>query len=371
MYLEWYGEILADVDGYGIHTRRLLKVLLEGGLDIKLVQYGFSSPRKTSDPYWTAKLAESKEKKDAPVRICFSIPPLIQFNPNAKNIIYVNWETSRLPDKWVPMISQAPGLLATSSAVVQAIQGSGISCGTEAVVYCPIDCSVWNREGPSITLSGVSAEDVVFLSVGSWQARKSILELVTAFAVAMHGVEDAVLVVKTWGGDNSAETRQTIHNHIGNHLNNLPGVKRPRVNVITDLLSEEQVVKLYRRANVYTTATRGEGLNLGLLQAMACGCLCVATDFMGHKDYILPDNSLPVKYSLTPVVGTGIPDYSCNQLWANIDMLDYVNNLRDSYFIVKDRKYLSLTEKAVQLIRSKFNPESVCKSFTEAVKKYF
>ena len=51
--IEWRGEILSDI-GYGLQARRILKPLIDAGVDVKLIQAEHYIPeeRRIKDLFW-------------------------------------------------------------------------------------------------------------------------------------------------------------------------------------------------------------------------------------------------------------------------------------------------------------------------------
>ena len=102
LQIEWRGEILSDI-GYGLQARRILRPLIERGVDVKLIQAEdyISEERRIKDPWWLEQIAKSQGKPDAPIRICYEIPPVSQYREGAFNIAYCMWETSKYPREWI------------------------------------------------------------------------------------------------------------------------------------------------------------------------------------------------------------------------------------------------------------------------------
>lgn len=366
--LEWHGEILAEV-GYGLQARRVLKPLIEGGALVKLLpdEEYIPQERRIQDPFWLAQIERSKQLPDMPIRVSYTIPPLHKFNPKAKNISYAMWETNKYPHTWVPLINRANMFFAGSKALVDSAKNAGVI--VPIVPMSPaLDGTEWNPHGDKVELSGIAPTDTVFLYIASWLARKNILGLLTCFCAEFKGQKDVALVIKTWGGNNTVEHRNHIQGAIQNHLNSLSNIERPKISIIFDMMPESQVIKLMRRAEIYTCPSHGEGFNLPLMQAMALESLVVANDFLSHGDYLNSANSILYNYTLGPVEGTGMPDYSADQLWSFPDKLSYMTALRSAYQEIKDGKH-SKQKNARETILKKYNPTIVAQQLATALRE--
>ena len=61
-------------------------------------------------------------------------------------------------------------------------------------------------------------------------------------------------------------------------------------------LATADVIDLYEWAHVFVLPSRGEGTGLTALEAMASGCLVMAPDIQGLKDFITPDKAIVLRH---------------------------------------------------------------------------
>ena len=52
-------------------------------------------------------------------------------------------------------------------------------------------------------------------------------------------------------------------------------------------LTEHDYAAVLRESEIYLTTSEFEGINISVLEAMACGCICIGFDGIGGKDYII------------------------------------------------------------------------------------
>ena len=118
-----------------------------------------------------------------------------------------------------------------------------------------------------------------------------------------------------------------------------------------------------RGFHVYTNVAHGEGFDLPMVQAMSMGKLVVSTDFLGHAEYMREDNSLPVEYSLTPVIDAKAPMYTSDQMWARPTMTSLMSRMQEAYALVKSEngKYYALKEAARQTMVDTFDEKVTTK----------
>jgi glycosyltransferase involved in cell wall biosynthesis len=116
------------------------------------------------------------------------------------------------------------------------------------------------------------------LFVGSWIARKGVATLVEAAGILRRaGITPRFVLAGT--GRGAAEV-----------LAGWPAELRPAVSVLPRFAAADEAA-LYAGADVFLLPSFFEGQPLALLQAMAAGCCCVASDVAGTRDLIAHDRS--------------------------------------------------------------------------------
>jgi glycosyltransferase involved in cell wall biosynthesis len=139
-----------------------------------------------------------------------------------------------------------------------------------------------------------------FLSVFQWQRRKGPDALLEAYWRAFGASDDVLLVIRAkvprWAGEPFATARDGVRYHAkrlypGKALSDLAPVE-----TVEDLDSTRlEMAALYRAADAFALATRGEGWCLPCAEAMSSGALLIASDFSGVTAYADASNSLPVR----------------------------------------------------------------------------
>jgi len=355
---DWCSEVLTDI-GYSIQARRILEPLYKGGANIKLIQNEAYMPaeRLLDLPIWKQRIEDSEKMEDTGIRISFSVPSLYRKASKGLNIGYTMWETTRYPREWMGEINSLDRFWVGSEALVKSAKESGVRVPVDAVTAC-LDTTEWDSEGAGVEFAGLDEDTIVFMYIGSWIPRKNFPDLLTAFACEFDGQSDVALVIKTWGGDNSANFRSQVTGALQGHLNSLQGVSRPKISLIMDILEEKQIMKMLRRANIYTSPSRGEGFDLPLVQAMACGCLPVVNNFLAHGDYVTKDNAILYDWSYTPVYNAAVPLYHAYQQWSAPDLGSYMKSLREAYNIFRDDKdkLKKMTDNARETVQEHYDP---------------
>jgi glycosyltransferase involved in cell wall biosynthesis len=132
---------------------------------------------------------------------------------------------------------------------------------------------------PGFTPGGSKSPVPLAMAVGRLVPVKDFRRLVRIWAGVLDKVPEATLVIVGEGYE-----RPLIEEEIGRlgigHAVELPG-----------RIGDEELLDLYRRAWVATSASVREGWGMTLTEAAACGTPAVATDIAGHADAVARDRS--------------------------------------------------------------------------------
>ena len=355
----WQSEITAVV-GYGLQSRRMLKPLIEGGADIKLIPDEDYLPQhmKIDDPFWKEQLELSKSKPDNLIRIHYCLPTRAKPDPNAINIMYCMWETDQYPRQWASIINKNfQVFFAGCNSLVDSAKKANITIPI-IPINATLDIKDWDPNGPKLNLNEVPNNYVKFLFIGNFIPRKNIEDLLLGFNVAFEGIQDVALIIKTWSQNNDSSGKKHIADAL-RHLNNKAvGLSyKPKITLITDILDEDQIKALIRTSNIYITVSKGEGFDLPMMQAMSLEKLIVSDRFLAHGDYLNDQNSIQIKHSLMPCVDAHAPLYDSYQLWSRVDMESYINSLRQAYTVIKEGRQGSYGVAARETIVNNFSEE--------------
>ena len=163
--------------------------------------------------------------------------------------------------------------------------------------------------------------------------RKHPLALVKAYWHAFQNTKDKVaLVLKTYRNDYSDQEKDVIRRTIRRLKKVTPADYYPKILLVLNMLSDEEILGLHKRGDCYASLDRGEGFGLGGFTSGAVGNPIIVTGFGGVTEYAKSDNSYLVNYTKTPVFGMPwTPWYRLDQLWAEPSIIDGANKMRYVY----------------------------------------
>ncbi len=179
--------------------------------------------------------------------------------------------------------------------------------------------------------------------------RKNPEAAIAAFGKAFHDDPETVLVLKTTGGTKHASDFEKVCSVLSSF-----GIAERTVMIDRDL-SETDVLSLTGAMDAYLSLHRGEGLGLGMLEAMSLGVPVIATSFGGNTEFTKEDNSFLVPFTMVPCPpGSIFASYVSK--WAEPDIevaakhLSFVRNNPDA---AKKK-----TEKGLAFVRDFYSLEN-------------
>jgi hypothetical protein len=220
--------------------------------------------------------------------------------------VFTMYETTQLPKRMAKIVSGAHALIVPSKWVAQCFNAQGIDAPVHVV---PLGFSphVFYRAAPFLS------ETFVFGTAGnpslSVAARKNIDMVVEAFSLAFPREADVKLKVKvlpncivTSNGD-------------------------PRIEIIRQTLSEEDMGGWMRSLNAFVSASKGEAFGFFNIQAMACGLPLICANFGGVQDYFSDACGYPVDYELVEARN----NHYDTGLWAEPSLPSMIAQMRRAY----------------------------------------
>ena len=237
-----------------------------------------------------------------------------------KHVSLFCWETDRLPDSGPDGVSYREALNGLDEVwvpapfLVEVLRESGVTVPI-CVSPIPVD-TVMHAPGPrrfpAMDLPpGFDPTWTVILYVGTWDPRKRPDVLVRAFSRAFSEADHALLIIKSYLSGDVRKDREILNTWVEESRKS-----NAHIRVIPELLSDEEMVQLYRSATLFATASRGEGYCLPAVQAMSCGKPVLSVKWSALDPLV----SIPVPHHLEPIPAqVSLPGYSQEQKWAVID----------------------------------------------------
>lgn len=235
------------------------------------------------------------------------------------------YECNRLPFTWVKRCMLMNEIWVPSQFNKQTFVHSGLPAHKIHVMPYGVDATLFQPRNTPLQIA--NRRSYAFLTVCSFDERKGIDTLITAFSTEFSESEDVCLLLKTRASTSHEIVQQQAH--IDKLTTQASGNKRPSIILMstTESWSEVQLAQLYNSSDCYVLPTRGEGWSMTVMEAMASGLPVITTNWSAHLDYVHADNGylIQVERFVAPH-----PQYP-RLKWAEPDLLHLRQLMRYVY----------------------------------------
>ena len=286
--MAWH-SVVDGRSGYAVSAKNFMLALENRGIDVRYrYVYGKNTPipyeeSGVSDDYRINVIRKRKFLKTCP-QVVYGVADVFHKNTGKYKIGYTMLETTGIPEDWVKQCNKMDEIWVPSHFNVQTFQNSGVRVPIQ-VMPLGIDPNYYN---PHI-ISYKKNHRYTFLSVFEWGERKAPELLLRAYSKAFTGKDEVVLICKVNNSDSSI--------HVENEVRKLelPGDGPEIIFLYNTDFEDYEMPALYRSADCFVTATRGEGWGMPILEAMACGLPAIATDWSAQTDFCTEAYAYPVR----------------------------------------------------------------------------
>ena len=241
--------------------------------------------------------------------------------PGRRIFGYTVFELERIPPHWPGILNQLDGVIVPCEWNRKTFRSSGVTVPIHVVPHLrphelgrQADRSQEDQDRARAALirrlGDPMAGRLIFYSIGSWTARKSMDRTLQAFLTAFRHEDPVALVVKTGPMDLTRWHRRPRYLFrrrpapVAETLDRLLRAcsRPPLVRVIADdSLSDGEMRALQDMGDVYVSLTRSEGVGLGAFEAAAQGKPVVMTRNGGQLEYLSSDHAWLIDYRMTPL----------------------------------------------------------------------
>ena len=356
-----------DGSGYAEASRQYIQALHSLGIPLTVDTVSFEPLRP--DLGETGKLIHSLENNDIDYNIkLMHLTP--EHYPKFKedsmfNVGYSIWETSKLHPTWPGYINENIQLAFVGCDWnIEVYKESGV---TVPLVKIPhgIDVSAF-EDVEAFQIGSVNEDDFVFYSIFQWTERKHPLALIKAYWSEFRADENVVLVLKTYRSDYSEREKDVIRDTIVRLKKIMFFDDYPRILLITDMLSRDEILGLHKSGDCFVLFHRSEGFGLPHFEAMACGNPVITTGMSGNMEFTKPEHSYLVDYTWTPVFGMPwCPWYRGEQWWAEPDIQHGAKQMR--YVYENQEEAFEKGELGSKYVAENFTWEKVARMMIDAI----
>jgi glycosyltransferase involved in cell wall biosynthesis len=362
-----------DQSGYGEASRNYVLALHRAGVPITVQPHCFEHNPPPVGTEEEREILQSLVNKhiDYDTVIIHLTPDLIPQhaieNPGKRLISYTVWETDLLHPTWVRAMDPVSEVWVPSQWNVDAFKRSGVEKPIFKVPH-GIDTKSFETADPTLfDIPGIKENDTyTFYSIMQWNARKNPEGLLRAYYNAFDASDNVRLVLKAYvGAHQTADESTAIKNMVQAIKRDMGPLNFPKINLVTDFLSSDQMKAMHLFGDCYVSLPHGEGWGLTAFEAGLAGKPVISTGAGGSVEYMTHENSYMIRAHETYVSGMSVfnPWYLGNQKWYDPDLIEAANAMR---YVFKNRT--AAIEKANRLkarIENNFSWDHVAKKMIE------
>lgn len=291
-------------NGYADESRTLAKALAGGERPLRIDPIHWNDPKcraaEGDQELFRALTLVKRPQYVATITNC--IPSISQPDPTAAfNALRTTFETDRIPPEWLEDIGKFHEVWVISEHNRKAFQRSGVPPEFIRVVPSCVDTRLFCPEGPWRPLPESLRGRFVFLSIFDWQLRKGWDVLLRAYCQEFRPDEGVGLLLKVTRGHDQPKdmVQHQVDCLLAEYRQSMAG--RGDIALLEESLQPAELAALYRSADAFVLASRGEGWGRPYMEAMATGLPTIGTRGSGNLDFMTDDNSQLIDAELVDV----------------------------------------------------------------------
>lgn len=319
-------SILNFPSGYAMSSREILRALEQEGVrTIYRYVYGAGSPFPVQEPensgdYRLNVISGRKVPSHPGVSVAYGQGDIFERNQGRRKVGYTMLEVDGFPREWVRQANHMDEVWVPSEFNRQGFLDSGLKRPVH-VIQLGVETNYFH---PGLKSHPNPMGELVFLSIFEWGERKEPWLLLRAFNDTFKASEPVRLVCKVMNHDGGLSVKQEIRKlglkESGGRISYLFNLEFPHY----------QLGSLYRSADCFISVSRGEGWNMPLMEAMACGLPSIATDWGAHKEFVHEGIAYPLR-TRGKVPAVAKCPYYAGFSWADPDPDHLRHLLREVY----------------------------------------
>jgi len=318
--------------GYENLSRNMLCALDQIGVNVELHPASDWNNEMVGIPHnmmsRLLRMCNTKVSSFAPT-IIHQVPKGQQVHKDAPTICFTLFETDRVPMPWKDSLMKMDKILVFSEFNRRGWIGSGIPENKISALPPAVDSFMYSPAGPRMEIS--NAKGFKFLCSGDFTERKNFEAVIEAYVAEFTADDDVTLIFKCHYSGFTKRYRRDCSNKLKEIVKTFKPKNAPRILFWGDKISDFAMASLYRSVDCFVLASRGEGLGMQYLEAMASGVPVIAPDWGAQADYLNESNSFPVKTTLYTIDD---PNYilkcpqALNSKWCQVDIPDLRSKMR-------------------------------------------
>jgi glycosyltransferase involved in cell wall biosynthesis len=295
--------------GYDRHTRAFVREFARQGVEIELrLLPGWSSdlPPGLRDAWFDQLVRPIPTDRT----LFFTMPSQVVADLGRFNINYTMFEAEHIPHFWAAAAMRVDRIVLPTEACMQAWEDSGVPADKLRLSPLGVDAAHFRTPASPLPIrlpDGRPASQVAhrFLNIADLRPRKNHMGLLRTWLRNTSQQDDAVLILKTPQTNSRAfgafvHDLQELQHNIGISLSDAAPII-----VISETLSDAEMLSLYAAATHYVSLSHGEGWDLPMMEAAVAGLQLIAPAHSGYISYLRPGDAFFIPSPLGPATFEG------------------------------------------------------------------
>lgn len=354
---DWWCPI-SYVDGYGRHAVNIYKGFQSLGVAPNLKEIQWPADGEYLDAWIRQEKYTGAQKFPSKISVTMSVPYSREIgeSPSMARLVVTQFETDHIPERHIDNVNCAHHLITTSSFQPKVWRKSGLEIPID-VLRPGIDTDYFKYvERP---------KDGKFkiLILGALTGRKNPLGAIRIFQRASQGDPNWRLTIKTRRADGIEDVARVVESD-------------PRIALAVGDSHPDYVKYYYEGHDVFLWPSKGEGVGLPPLEAMATGMEVLCSANSGMLDYCRDDILYPIKNAgqePADIPGQGFSQQYVHQFgsvgnWWIPDENHAVDQLTKCYNNWLEGK--TKGKRAAEYVRENHNLQVQAQSILKVVQRY-
>ena len=364
-----YISVYRDGTGYGNSSRDFIKCLSQQGADVVPVWFTLNSTPVTI----VKDIMIRSDLDNVDVVIQQTIPNTFVRIAGVKNVGLFYWESSSFKASgWQYSCNLMDDIWMTTTDQIEASKRSGVKSNLTEVTR-PSDFTKYSNVYESTSIPDEIKDTYKFYTISDYSYRKNIASTVTAFLSEFSARDNVSLTIKTYvNGLNQSDSLAHIKEAISSVKSEIRRLEKdyPKIVIITDTLSDNEIMGMHQDFDCYVTASRGEGECIPAFDAASFKNPVIATHWNGISKMFDIDYEPTVKSMVKkPVFAMSksaiVPGlYSHNEWWMEGSLWEMMQKMREA----ANGKYKQIAIDNYQKMVDKFSYNTVGPKLMEALR---
>lgn len=283
----------------------------------------------------------------------FNLCKGMDFTYRGKRIACMLLENDRAPMDWKEGSKDFDFIIAGSSHVYNATKDNVFKGKIYDVSPIGIETEIYNMQAP--VKKDFYPDKFKFFMLAATQPRKNTESLIEWYVAEFRNNTEVVLILKDGDYGHQGRTAQLIE-----AKRRTPGC--PQIVHLWEKIDSLELASIYRAVaenGVYVHPHKAEGFGMPHIEAAACGCRIITTDFGGPSYNLRNAKGKPypnvtlLKYTLEPSSfhnHPGEPYYKPTESpnWASPDMMETRKAMREAFEMPYNRNKANILSRSIQ-----------------------